>query len=253
MEELLFKTEYFEGPLDLLEHLIRKNKLDICTLSLVQITDQYIEYINKLKEINLEVSSEFLVVASDLLLIKSKALLPKHEEEIDEEDEAKKLTEALRERHRMRIVAEKFKGMQYDGTYFYFKEPEKIEKDENEKKTIESGSVDKLYEAFMFILDKAKDREVPHKKSFDGIVNREPVSVKDKATGIIRRLKKEKKVRFENIFAGIEYKHEVVAIFLAVLELMKLNRITVYEDNKGVLLELDNENGNDEELLDIEN
>ena len=253
MEELLFKTEYFEGPLDLLEHLIRKNKLDICTLSLVQITDQYIEYINKLKEINLEVSSEFLVVASDLLLIKSKALLPKHEEEIDEEDEAKKLTEALRERHRMRIVAEKFKGMQYDGTYFYFKEPEKIEKDENEKKTIESGSVDKLYEAFMFILDKAKDREVPHKKSFDGIVNREPVSVKDKATGIIRRLKKEKKVRFENIFAGIEYKHEVVAIFLAVLELMKLNRIMVYEDNKGVLLELDNENGNDEELLDIEN
>ena len=253
MEELLFKTEYFEGPLDLLEHLIRKNKLDICTLSLVQITDQYIEYINKLKEINLEVSSEFLVVASDLLLIKSKALLPKHEEEIDEEDEAKKLTEALRERHRMRIVAEKFKGMQYDGTYFYFKEPEKIEKDENEKKTIESGSVDKLYEAFMFILDKAKDREVPHKKSFDGIVNREPVSVKDKATGIIRRLKKEKKVRFENIFAGIEYKQEVVAIFLVVLELMKLNRITVYEDNKGVLLELDNENGNDEELLDIEN
>lgn len=253
MDELLFKTEYFEGPLDLLEHLIRKNKLDICTLSLVQITDQYIEYINKLKEINLEVSSEFLVVASDLLLIKSKALLPKHEEEIDEEDEAKKLTEALRERHRMRIVAEKFKGMQYDGTYFYFKEPEQMPKDENEKKTIASGSVDKLYNAFMFILDKAKDREIPQKKSFDGIVNRDPISVKDKATGLIKRLKKEKKVRFENIFAGIVYKHEVVAIFLAVLELMKLNHIMVYEDNKGVLLELDNKNLNDEELLDIEN
>ncbi len=253
MDELLFKTEHFEGPLDLLEHLIRKNKLDICALSLVQITDQYIEYINKLKEINLEVSSEFLVVASDLLLIKSKALLPRHEEEIDEEDEAKKLTEALRERHRMRIVAEKFKGMQYDGTYFFFKEPQEMPKEETEKRTIESGSVDKLYEAFMFILDKARDREIPHKRSFDGIVNREPVSVKDKATGLIRRLRKEKKVRFENIFAGIEYKHEVVAIFLAVLELMKLNRITVYEDNNQVVLELDNENFSDDELLSIEN
>ena len=83
MEKLLFKVQDFEGPLDLLEHLIKKNKLDICTVSLIEITDQYVEYINAMKETDLEISTEFLVMASELLLIKSKALLPKHEEETD--------------------------------------------------------------------------------------------------------------------------------------------------------------------------
>ena len=87
MEELIFKLESFEGPLDLLEHLIKKNKLDICTVSLIEITGQYIEYINKMEEMNLEISAEFLVVASNLVYIKSKALLPKHDEE---EENAKK-------------------------------------------------------------------------------------------------------------------------------------------------------------------
>lgn len=251
MEKLLFKVQDFEGPLDLLEHLIKKNKLDICTVSLIEITDQYIEYINAMKETDLEVSTEFLVMASELLLIKSKALLPKHEEETDEEDEAERLTEALRERRRMRIVAEKFKGMQYDGTFFFFKEPEKIEKTP-EKKTISSGSIDKLFDAFMTVLEKTQRRAPPPKKNFDGIVGREPASVKDKAKGLIRRLKSTKKVKFENIFEGARYKNEVVAIFLAVLELMKLNRITVYEEDDRVMLSLD-ENNADMSAEDIIN
>lgn len=241
MEKLLFKVQDFEGPLDLLEHLIKKNKLDICTVSLIEITDQYVEYINAMQEMDLEISSDFLVMASELLLIKSKALLPKHEDEEDEEDEAERLTEALRERRRMRIVAEKFKGMQYDGTYFFFKDAEKIEKTP-EKKTISSGSIDKLYDAFMLVLEKTQRRAPPPKTNFDGIVGREPASVKDKAKGLIRRLKKHSKVKFENIFEGVKYKNEVVAIFLAVLELMKLNRITVYEEDDKVMLQLDASN-----------
>lgn len=238
MDKLLIKTHNFEGPLDLLEHLIKKNKLDICTLSLIEITDQYVEYINAMQEMDLEVSSDFLVMASELLLIKSKALLPRHEEETDEEDDAQRLTQALRERRRMRMVAEKFKGMQYDGTYFFFKDPEKIEKTP-EKRTIESGSIDKLFDAFMTVLEKTQRRAPPPKTNFDGIVGREPASVKDKAKGLIKRLKRESKVKFENIFEGVRYKNEVVAIFLAVLELMKLNRITVYEEEDRVMLELD--------------
>ena len=238
MEKLMFHIQDFEGPLDLLEHLIKKNKLDICTVSLIEITDQYVEYINQMKEMDLEVSSDFLVMASELLLIKSRALLPKHEGEEEEDDDAERLTEALRERRRMKIVSDKFRTMQYDGTYFFFKDPEKIQR-EPEKKQIPSGSIDKLYQAFMTVLDKTERRAPPPKKNFDGIVGREPASVKEKARGLIRRLKKDKKVKFENIFAGARYKNEVVAIFLAVLELMKLNRILVYDTDDSVMLELD--------------
>lgn len=238
MEKLMFHIQDFEGPLDLLEHLIKKNKLDICTVSLIEITDQYVEYINQMQEMDLEVSSDFLVMASELLLIKSRALLPKHEGEEEEDDDAERLTESLRERRRMKIVSDKFRTMQYDGTYFFFKDPEKIQR-EPEKKQIPSGSIDKLYQAFMTVLDKTERRAPPPKKNFDGIVGREPASVKEKARGLIRRLKKDKKVKFENIFAGARYKNEVVAIFLAVLELMKLNRILVYDTDDSVMLELD--------------
>ncbi len=238
MEKHMFHIQDFEGPLDLLEHLIKKNKLDICAVSLIEITDQYVEYINQMQEMDLEVSSDFLVMASELLLIKSRALLPKHEGEEEKDDDVERLTEALRERHRMKIVSDKFRTMQYDGTYFFFKDPEKIQK-EPERKQISSGSIDKLYQAFMTVLDKTERRAPPPKTNFDGIVGREPASVKAKAKGLITRLKKDKKVKFENIFAGVRYKNEVVAIFLAVLELMKLNRILVYDTDDSVMLELD--------------
>ena len=102
------------------------------------------------------------------------------------------------------------------------------------------------------MLEKTERRAPPPKRNFDGIVGREPASVKDKAKGLIRKLKTEKKVKFENIFAGVKYKNEVVAIFLAVLELMKLNRIKVYDTDDSVMLELDsmNENISDEEMLE---
>jgi len=250
MEELIFKLESFEGPLDLLEHLIKKNKLDICTVSLIEITGQYIEYINKMEEMNLEISAEFLVVASNLLYIKSKALLPKHdEEEENAEDAAKSLTEALKERARMRIISERFRTMQFDGTFRYFKEEEKIGKPPRENK-FESLDIEKLYEAFMTVLEKTERRAPPPKSNFTGIVGREPVSVKEKAGSLIVSLKKSKKMRFEQVFSGAKHKNEVVAIFLAVLELMKLNQIIAYEEDDRILIRIgDNISDNTEEIL----
>ena len=250
MEELIFKLESFEGPLDLLEHLIKKNKLDICTVSLIEITGQYIEYINKMEEMNLEISAEFLVVASNLLYIKSKALLPKHdEEEENAEDAAKSLTEALKERARMRIISERFRTMQFDGTFRYFKEEEKIGKPPRENK-FESLDIEKLYEAFMTVLEKTERRAPPPKSNFTGIVGREPVSVKEKAGSLIVSLKKNKKMHFEQVFSGAKHKNEVVAIFLAVLELMKLNQIIAYEEDDRILIRIgDNISDNTEEIL----
>lgn len=250
MENLIFKLPVFEGPLDLLEHLIRKNKLDICTVSLIAITDQYIEYLNQIEDANLDISTDFLVVASNLLYIKSKALLPKHEEENDDsEDIANNLTEALKERARMKIISEKFRNMQYDGTFSYFKEAEKIAKSP-EKKRFENLDPQKLYAAFMMVLEKTERRAPPPKSNFTGIVGREPVSVKEKAGKLIRKLKKEKKIEFENIFENAHHKNEIVAIFLAVLELVKLNQIYTFEENDKILVSLgDNADASAEEII----
>jgi len=253
MEQLTFKVDQFEGPLDLLEHLIKRNKLDICNISLIAITDQYIEYINSMQEMDLDISGDFLVVATDLLYIKSKALLPKHEEEEDPEALANSLTEALRQRQRMKIISEKFKVMQYDGSYYFFKEAEEIPKSQlPSKKHIEQGSVDKLYEAFLIILEKTERRMPPPKDSFDGIVGREPVSVRKKAKGLVGRLRSKSKLSFTQAFEDASGKNEVVAIFLAILELMKLNHIYVYDADDGTLMLSVGENIDEENEYNFE-
>lgn len=239
MEQLTFKVAEFEGPLDLLEHLIKRNKLDICNISLIAITDQYIEYLNSMQKMDLEVSSDFLVVATDLLYIKSKALLPKHEEEEDPEALANSLTEALKQRRRMKLISERFKTMQFDGTYYFFKEAEDIPKSETkEPMRIEHASIDKLYDAFLTILEKTERRAPPPKESFEGIVGREPASVKMKATGLVSKLREKKKLSFVGAFEGATHKNEIVATFLAILELMKLNHIYVYDEDGQVMISL---------------
>ncbi len=249
MEDIIFKLESFEGPLDLLEHLIKKNKLDICTVSLIEITGQYIEHINKMEEMNLEVSAEFLVVASNLLYIKSKALLPRHDEEDDSEDMAASLTEALKERARMKIISERLRTMQFDGTFRYFKEEEKIPPKKQENR-FENLDISKLYEAFLTVIEKTERRTPPPKSNFTGIVGRENVSVRTSAGTLITRLRKDKKLRFERVFESARHKNEVVAIFLAILELMKLNQILAYEEDDKILIRLgDNVSENTEEIL----
>lgn len=246
MEQLTFKVLDFEGPLDLLEHLIKRNKLDICSISLIAITDQYIEYLNAMQEMDLDLSSDFLVVATDLLYIKSKALLPKHVEEEDPEELANSLTEALKQRRRMKLISERFRTMQFDGTYYFFKEAESIPKLEvKEPLKIDHANVDKLYDAFLTILEKTERRTPPPKDSFEGIVGREPVSVKTKATTLVSRLRTTEKISFESAFEGAKYKNEIVATFLAILELMKLNHIHLYDENGKVMLSL-GENANEE-------
>jgi len=239
MEQLTFKVSDFEGPLDLLEHLIKRNKLDICNISLIAITDQYIEYINAMQEMDLDISSDFLVVATDLLYIKSKALLPKHEEEEDPEALANSLTEALKQRRRMKLISERFKTMQFDGTYYFFKDAEELPKPEKKEPVrIDHASIDKLYDAFLTILEKTERRSPPPKDSFEGIVGREPVSVKKRATGLVSKLRQNKKISFASAFEGSTHKNEIVATFLAILELMKLNHIHVYDEDGQVMLSL---------------
>lgn len=235
--DLTFKLDSFEGPLDLMEHLIKKNKLNICSVSLIAITDQYIEYVNGMKEMNLEVSGEFLMVASNLLYIKSKALLPKHEEEDDAEQIARDLTEALKKRQTMKMVSEIFKKKQYDGALNFYKIAENLDF-LRVKKEVEQVSIDRLIEAFATVIEKTERKAPPSKSNFDGVVGREKISVKEKANKLIGRLKNLEKVTFKNAFKEVKTKGEAVALFLAILELLKMNSLVVCGEGDDIYFKL---------------
>lgn len=233
MEQLSFKLQVFEGPLDLLLHLIQKNKVNIYDIPIFDITNQYIDYLKSMEEMDLEISSEFSLMASKLLYIKSKMLLPKYDEE-EADDPRRELVDRLVEYQRIKSVKEKLRAMQFAGTYSYYRLPEKIE-EVAEKKHIESADISKLIDAFNNILERIERKAPPPKENFDGIVGREPVSVQDMADNIVKRIIRKKRVKFKEFFKGAKHKNEVVAIFLAVLELLKLNKIYAEDDGKNLI------------------
>ncbi len=233
MEQLSFKLQVFEGPLDLLLHLIQKNKVNIYDIPIFDITNQYIEYLKSMEEMDLEISSEFSLMASKLLYIKSKMLLPKYDKE-DEDDPRRELVDRLVEYQRIKSVKEKLRAMQFAGTYSYYRLPEKIE-EVAQKRHVESADISRLLDAFNTILERIDRKAPPPKENFDGIVGREPVSVQDMADNIVKRITRKKKVKFNDFFKGAKNKNEVVAIFLAVLELLKLNKIYAEDDGKNLI------------------
>lgn len=248
MEQLTFKVQAFEGPLDLLEHLIKKNKLNICSVSLIAITEQYIAYLEQMQRMDLELSSDFLLVASNLLYIKSKELLPKHEKEEDAEEIARNLTEALKQRRRMKLVAELFRKQQFEGMLTVYKQPEEIGFPPV-KREIAQSSVDKLLDAFFLVLEKAERKSPPPARNFEGIVGHEKVSVRQTANGLVKRLK-QGRIRFEEAFVDVKSKSEAVALFLAVLELMKLGQVHATEEGRALYLELGNRKAEVEDVFD---
>lgn len=232
--QLSFKLQIFEGPLDLLLHLIKKNKVNIYDIPIVEITEQYLEYLSMLEEMDLEVSSEFLVMATHLLYIKSKMLLPKHEEE--EEDPRKDLIDRLVEYKRMKEAGEKLKDRQHLGYLSFYKPPQEIKGIEKPKR-IESESLDKLTMAFLEILAKAERKAPPPVNKFDGIVGREVVSVKTKTEHLLKNLKKGSKIGFKKSFSGVKSKSEAVSQFLAILELLRMGVLAVIEEDGDIFIE----------------
>lgn len=233
MPQLSFKLQIFEGPLDLLLHLIKKNKVSIYDIPIVEITEQYMEYISMMEEMDLEISSEFLVMATHLLYIKSKMLLPKHEEE--EEDPRQNLVDRLLEYKKMKEAGEKLKNMQFSGYLSFYKGPQEI-KGIKQPKKIESESLDKLTKAFLEILKKAERKEPPPVNKFDGIVGREVVSVKTKTEHILKKLKKGSKIGFKKSFSDVKTKSEAVSQFLAILELLRMGVLKVIEEENDIFL-----------------
>lgn len=223
MEKLSFKLEVFEGPLDLLLQLIKKNKVSIYDIPIIKITQQYFEVLEQMGKMDLEISSEFLVMAAQLLHIKSKMLLPKKPDEL-EEDPRGELVERLLEYQRYKELSEFLQEREGADRYLFFKEPEDI----SPQVMPYEGSycVDDLISAFNVIVEKMQRQKPPPKKTFVGIVKREKVSVKDKLRHILSVTSK-KRIKFCSLFETLKSKPEMVATFLALLELIKMKRVLV--------------------------
>ncbi|MBQ7793445.1 MAG: segregation/condensation protein A, partial [Clostridia bacterium] len=176
MEKLQYKLESFNGPLDLLLHLINKNKVSIWDIPIVDITEQYLEAIEGIEESALEDTSEFLVLAAQLLYIKSKMLLPKPEAE-EEEDPREELARRLEEYKLFKEASIDLRKSEFSSRYMFFKAEEKIDfpLPEYDRR----HEVDELLDAFAAIMARRERKKKPEKRAFSGIVGREKVSVED--------------------------------------------------------------------------
>ncbi len=232
MNKLSFKLETFEGPLDLLIHLISKNKVSIYDIPIAQITDQYFEYLGLMEEVDLEISSEFIITAAELLYIKSKMLLPKAANAEDEEDPREDLVQRLLEYKMYKdITAVLSERVDKFGKRFY-KEPEIVKLD-NTKSELISLSSDDLINAFNSIFSRRIRLAPPPKESFDKIIKNKKVSIRSKAREIIKLLDEKGDMKFIDVFSGSCEREDVIAIFLAILELVKLNIIKVFQKSNS--------------------
>lgn len=229
------KLDVFEGPLELLLHLLKKNKVSIYDIPIVSITEQYFEYMNTLKEFDIEYSSEFVVIAAELLYIKSKMLLPKREEQ-DAEDPRADLARRLADYQRMKAVSEILKEKEFSDYYNFYKEPDVLPKREADYSD-QSYEVDVLFQAFLSVLDKAEQKAPPPKSAFGGVVGRAMVSVKSRADYIKNKLSSKKKVTFTSLFDGDDSRQSIIATFLALLEMIKLELIKTKISGNDIYLE----------------
>lgn len=224
-----FKLQTFEGPLDLLMHLLKRNKVSIMDIPIVEITEQYMAYLAQMEDFAIEISSEFLVMAAQLLYIKSRMLLPRRVEEPEsEEDPREELVKRLLEYERYKEASAFLKEREFSDAHTYFKQPDPIAPAAPDYSD-QTFDLDKLIAALSIVLEKTERKAPPPKTSFRGIVGREKVSIGSRVHYIRDRLAGRGRLSFTELFAGIESRPAVIATFLALLELMKLERVVVEE------------------------
>lgn len=235
MESVLSKActiriQNFEGPFDLLFHLIEKNKMNIYDIRIAEITDQYMDYLFQMQKLDLEVASEFLLMAATLLHIKSRMLLPGKRTEDDEEtDPRDELVERLVEYRKFKLISEHLKSREKEWSGFYYRLPAPI-KLEREYKSIDI-SLDELVSLYCdvmerFMLKNRKDVTIAD------IIKREKITLRSKIREVINLLMKKAVFKFSEVFnIAVRTRTEIVTGFLAILELAKLRKLKI--EQKG--------------------
>ena len=226
--EYSIKIDEFEGPLDLLLHLIKKSNINIYDISIDEITKSYLDYISKMEELNINVASSYLVMAAELMEIKSKSLLPNNDEEDSEQEEEvskENLINRLVEYKKYKEMSSKFKELELNRNNIYIKSPENIDNYITEERIYnEEVDVQILVEAFKKFLDR-KELEKPLKTK---ITNKE-YSVKERKNSIRKILLEKKSVEFTELF-DIVNKSYIAVTFLSILEMSKEKVINIKQD-----------------------
>lgn len=219
----------FEGPLDLLLHLIKESKVDIFNINIVKITDKYLEFIHKMESMNLDIASEYLVMASELIELKSRLLLPREkiEEESEEEiDPKEELINRLVEYQRYKDMRETFRELENIRSEIYTKAPENINMYLDEGVKVDTDiTLDDLVNAFQkFMERKELDKPLSTKVTSKG------VTVSERRKDIKRILKEKKKVKFFDLFS-VFTKEYIVVTFLSILEMAKEHELVIKQEN----------------------
>lgn len=232
------RLEVFEGPLDLLLYLIDKNKLDIYDIPIVLITEQYMEYIKNMQTGDMDIMSEFLVMAATLVCIKSKMLLPKDENKEEEEDPRQELVERLLEYKMYKYMSYELKDRQLDAQRVLFKEPSIPDeiKDYKEEVNIEELMADvtlaKLQQIFQSVMKKQVEKLDPIRSEF-GKIEKEEITLSDRMIYIQQfAVRKGKKgvFSFRDLLESQSTKVETIVTFLGILELMKIGIIQIEQE-----------------------
>lgn len=225
------KIQNFEGPLDLLFHLIEKNKIDIYDIPIDEITDQYTDYLFEMQELDLEIASEFLLMAATLLHIKSKLLLPNPKEEAEEEytDPREELVLKLVEYRRYKRFSEVLKTREDEYRKVFYKLPEEIDiKKENQPIEL---SYDELNRIYVELMERNEKKMNKNTGKMTQILQREKVTLKSKIREVVRTLLNKSYFKFSDVFSRkTKSKLEIVTGFLAVLELAKLKKLTLKQN-----------------------
>ena len=222
-----FKINDFEGPLDLLLHLIKESKMDIMNIEIEVITDQYMNFLKEQEKMNLEISSEYLVLASELLEIKSKLLIPNNKlEEVNEEDPREELINRLLEYQAYKDITKVLQEKELLRKDIYTKYPESISNYIPESKEIHSDvTLDDLINAFQ----KYYQRKIENKPLNTKVTLKE-ISVSSRRSDIKRLFKSKKRLSFKELFPVVSREY-IVATFLAILEMAKNRELTITQND----------------------
>ena len=228
------KIETFEGPFDLLLHLVEKNQVDIYDIPITKITDQYVDYINQLKEIDLDITSEFLLMAATLIEIKSRMLLPvkkSNEPLVEEEvDPRGDLVRRMLEYRKYKEISQQFRLREEYSNKIYSKKKEELIFNSNQDNTLDDIDLDELITAFnKLILRKKAGSKIESSKNMRKI-HRESVTIEERINYILNLLEESTHISFDEIFSIETSRVELITTFLAILELMKLKKIVIKQD-----------------------
>jgi segregation and condensation protein A len=215
----------FEGPMDLLLHLIRRDKINIYDIPISHITNEYLAYIEIMQELQLEVAGEFFVMAATLMRIKAQMLLPRRPDEEEDEDPRDELVRNLLEYRKYKEAAGIFAGFEQDRRRV-FTRPTPAQPDEPVDAPVIEVTVFDLMDAFRKVMEELR-RQISYR------VEREPVTIEEKVEAVRRKLASGSEVLFTELFSNATTRFEIIVTFLAILELSRLGELSARQVSRG--------------------